>query len=124
MIITANDVLNEARDLAEEVGFDFRYTSEGVDKPERGMDCANWHDANGEKVPGCIVGTILNRLGVPLDLMNKFDTVGMVRDSIKRDDYIIELQAYKLLKVMQIAQDSGATWWSAVRVAQHLDEIS
>lgn len=118
--ITWSTLKDAAYILQSEVGYDFRYIPEDG-TCRQGMDCQNWHeDGNGGKVPGCIVGTLLHRLGVPLEAMSKS---GMSSDVISGLTYngIIAKPEEKVTEFLywaQVAQDNGATWYSAIKIAE------
>ncbi|MGV9815454.1 hypothetical protein ACWDTQ_26530 [Streptomyces cellulosae] len=68
----------------------------------------------GEPVePGCIVGTALHRLGVPLDSLMNFETLpaAEVLDAFFKDVSAPIMDAYSLA---QARQDTGRTWQKAV----------
>jgi hypothetical protein len=122
--ITWTAVIETAERLASEVGFDYRYTSQNGECGPN-MACRNWHNnKDGSKTPGCIVGTILYRLGVSLEEMFQSMSSPRLLDSLVLGD-VIEApseEVRKFFEYAQCAQDSGATWWSAVRVARRAAE--
>jgi len=119
--ITFHAVLRTAEKVARRVGYDFRYISEGRDEPREQQQCSNWHNSiEGEMVPGCIVGTILHELGVPLERMSKSALANDLIYYLQRQGIIgeVDKRTRCFLSVMQAAQDNGATWHSAVRTAE------
>lgn len=127
--ITYFNIVGASDAILEEVGFDFRYIPEGLDKPQAGQSCYNWHNgADGVMVPGCIVGTILHRLGVSLEDMGKAAGSNDLLYNLTRDGKITiiggESRIKTFLRIAQTAQDNGATWHSAIRTAEMAASIA
>jgi hypothetical protein len=73
--INAYDVLRTLREVADERP-DYVYTTP-ANEPSVASMCYYVHtDDEGHRVPGCLIGTVLNRLGVPLDKLRQFEGWG------------------------------------------------
>lgn len=80
--------------------------------------CFYVHHIDSGPVPGCLVGTVLHRLGVPLDKLAELEGCGA---------YVVAgMTAYMsndarcALARAQDAQDDGATWAVALAAAENL----
>lgn len=118
---TYYDIKRVAEEIIDEKGFDFRYISPGNSEPKMHQNCYNWtEDENGNKVPSCIVGTILHRLGVPLESMEpNWGSPSILRDLAKHGviPEVTDRRIQVFLNVAQATQDNGGTWYSAVKAA-------
>lgn len=77
-----------------------------------GMTCFYVHkDESGEQTCGCLVGVVLNRLGVPLETLATYEGTGAdgVGSALGLDE-----DTRTLLTIAQSAQDNGATWGDAL----------
>lgn len=113
--------------IVQKVGFEYRYTAPNCDAPFAGQNCYNWHESDsGEKTPGCIVGTVLHHLGVKLEdmemgggsnyLIGQLERIEVIKFNSERD----KKRILALLRTAQVAQDAGATWYSAFKVASNV----
>jgi len=117
------DVMSVARSIQEEVGFDFRYVTPGMNKCEMYQLCVNTYlDENNQLKPSCIVGTILVRLGIDIESIPMYGSVEDVLTSLTGIARFSP-KAKKTLKLMQVIQDNGGTWHSAVQTAYSLSSI-
>lgn len=111
--ITFKDVLDTARKIAAERP-DYVYT---------GTDGVHSYYVHGN-APGCLVGHILDRLGVDLGHLRRSE--GVAAGSLLRQlalDGIIQmnidhLSTMHFLRELQIDQDGGMPWGAAVRNAE------
>lgn len=121
---TVEDAMEQ---IVRKVGFEYRYIAPGNSVPVAGQNCYNWHkNEAGEAVPGCIVGTVLHHLGVKLEdmemgggsnyLIGELERTEVIKFNSERDKKRIET----LLRTAQVAQDAGATWYSAFKVASNV----
>ncbi|MFE2075215.1 hypothetical protein [Streptomyces misionensis] len=71
-------------------------------------------DEDGQEEPGCIVGTVLHRLGVPLAELKEKEGLGStaaVRGLALRPS--LSLTTVGVLRDIQMRQDRGASWGEA-----------
>lgn len=81
-----------------------------------GKQCLYVHEEDGEKVPGCIVGTALHSLGVPLDVFAPFE--GKNVNALRMDLPLpLTQEGWRMLSLAQHEQDSNSTWAEAVESA-------
>lgn len=117
--LTYDSVLGAANLIVREKGYEYFYTPESGWRFD-GMSCSNWkRDEYDEKVPDCIVGTILHRLGVPLESMLQCVSSGYLVEALAADGVIEKVgqDVKDFLDMAQVLQDTGATWHSAVNGA-------
>lgn len=128
--ITVNNVISEMKNLKETRG-DYIYERDGLSPLKDSMTCHNVHsDGEGNLSAGCIVGTVLANLGVPLEAMygthnttgdsilvserHRYD-VGDLTSALIADGTIrITDDAVVTLREAQIKQDTGHTWAESV----------
>ncbi|WBP87026.1 hypothetical protein [Kitasatospora cathayae] len=80
-------------------------------------------DENGDnETPGCLVGAVLNRLGVPLDVLAKYEGSGA--GSVSRAVANVSDTAALALAVAQDAQDNGAAWSRALEAAEQYAPVA
>lgn len=107
--------------LAEAVaekGEDFVYTNrDGHEVDSDGVTpCHYVHDDK----PGCIVGNVLHKAGVPLDELSRFE--GQDAQEVTRSVCTVEEgDVIRLLSGVQDRQDRGTAWGEAVSLA--LDKL-
>lgn len=121
--INSGEVFRIANEIVYQKGFDYRYIAEGCDKPRMGQACYNFHrGSEGNITPGCIVGTIFHALGYSFEPEDRtINSQSMVMRSRNRKFAEFSERAAAILKIMQVAQDNGGTWYSAVSVASHVE---
>jgi hypothetical protein len=120
VLLTEENVTDAFKAIIEEFGADYVYRKRGL-----ADSCFYVHKTPEGEVPGCIVGQLLHRLGVPLEVLKKregrsawaifygdalFDegeADSPVR--VEGDDLARKIQA------VQSAQDHGKTWGEAVK---------
>jgi hypothetical protein len=122
-------VLYEALALVDEVGHYHRYVNPSGEVAEEGktsfLSCYYVHNEKDNvpldaPEPGCIIGKILFRLGVPLAEMAKSETSSSdLLDYLSRSGVIEKPtpKVYLALATMQRCQDLGTTWHTARQVA-------
>lgn len=84
---------------------------------ENGPGCYYWHAEKSE--PGCIIGQLLHRLGVPGDVLGSYDVLRNIPSAI---DSVAKVHlkgmfddtTVKCLRHLQVQQDGGATWREAL----------
>lgn len=106
-----------------ERGEDFVYITPDTDE-ESAPKCLYVHEATGGLECGCIVGWVLHRAGVPLELLRQYEG-SHATDVLDRlwDINVLaaSLEAASLLHAVQGSQDDGSPWGEAVREA--LEEV-
>ncbi len=111
--VSYQEVLNIAQNVVLEFGADYVYPrSDGSARSDEG--CVYFEDGE----PSCIVGHVLDRLGVTEDSFqdqtsNEFDVYQMVRTE---PNLPIEFSpdALRFLREAQMMQDEGSPWGVAV----------
>lgn len=102
--------------LAEAVaekGEDFVYVDEfGQQADESGY--VRCHYVHGDQ-PGCIVGNVLHRAGVPLDELGAYEAQNA--GDLFQGLFVAEGEAVRLLNAVQSRQDLGVPWGEALRLA-------
>jgi len=122
--ITFEDVVRVTRELIAEKGEDFVYASPHPQVD--GLACFYAHEmSDGSIVPGCIVGHILPKLGVPLS--NDWDQIGSTSSLIREleGDGVIgttESKARVFLGFIQENQDNRETWGKSFELALEVTE--
>lgn len=117
--MTIHLTYDKVRQLTDEAvaarGADYRYK-----KPPTRDICLYVHrDADGNKTPGCLVGDVLVRAGVPIDVLDD-DSLGPVGSLLYTlPDGMVEIDedAHDFLSDAQFKQDFGETWGDAVTYA-------
>ena len=71
------------------------------------------------KEPGCLVGNVFHRLGVPLEWLFTPEIInnsagGVISALRQREEYEFDEKSYKLLAEAQSLQDQGAPWGQAL----------
>lgn len=95
--------------------------AEPVPAPMSMTSCYYVHGAEDDRTPGCLVGHVLNRLGVPLDTLQQHE--GESASDVAARTLIItghpdETSAvYRVLDDAQSWQDLGETWGRALEIA-------
>lgn len=107
---TAQDVLNKVIEIGNRFP-DYSYMS-----PNDGLDTCRY--TNGADGQGCIVGQALRALGVPYDVLARYDqglgaSASLVAEEILHED--IGEKIAERLDNIQAAQDSGYPWGECVR---------
>lgn len=93
-------------------GEDFVYRSD----PDFGT-CVNWREAwNGERVPDCIVGHVIHDLGL-LDLVDCDAGASTTLDILALHGVVATEKARALFRHVQVLQDSGMPWGSALTLS-------
>lgn len=88
---------------------------------DRALTCFYVHETDGEQTPGCLVGKVLNVLGIPLERLSAYEGTGAysvterVLDVQGEPDAISDV--LNSLAAAQDAQDNGATWGDALERA-------
>ncbi|MFF1597704.1 hypothetical protein ACFVYV_09430 [Streptomyces mirabilis] len=117
--VTAETVLKTLREVVAERP---EHVYESPDNaPKSNVSCYYVHGyADGVQVPGCVVGHVLNRLGVPLSELrlhegeSAYTLVGkLLRVLDPEDQYEVEA----VLSEVQYNQDGGQPWGRALEIA-------
>jgi hypothetical protein len=115
--ITDETVLSTLREVvAERPEYAYDAPEHMKDNPES-PDCFYVHkDEDGDCVaPGCVIGMVLHRLGVPLEVLaeNEGKTVIQVRHLMPD----VSMEVRHTLNLMQSRQDVGKPWGMAYAMA-------
>lgn len=125
--LTVEMIDKVADELLDEYGSDFHYSNPNIPGWTSLHACHYVHYVDGENVPGCIVGHILNRLGVPLEEMDTERFGNTPADNLLEslaDRGIISLESVTngrisgYLKTAQYKQDTGNHWGYAIACAR------
>ena len=125
--LTLPNILAFADEAVAEKGSDYVYVNHNgeVAGKDSWVDCSNWHfdDELQKRVPGCIVGNILNRAGVSLDDMPQDDGSHDLLSRLLNCDVIEidderEREVRTFLGRAQELQDNGTPWGEAVEKAK------
>lgn len=121
--VTPGQVLDTLRDVVR--GQEDYVYGAPAHQAAPGMACFYVHtdQESGEKSPGCVVGHVLNRLGVPLDILSS-EYEGMraaivvvnLTGQVDPDSTTVSLG--RILDQAQQVQDNNGTWGEALRRAE------
>jgi len=109
----------EATDVVNEFGRDYSLDASGCTY----VTCTERRDEEGILITGplkpvCLVGHILARLGVSMELLEGFASFSHERDAfLKEANVTFTDKAYFFLDTLQVVQDSGETWGLAIDLA-------
>ena len=116
--ITEESFVSALRAAVAEKGEDYVYTN--PDGREAGDDGeATCHYVHGDQ-PGCLVGNVLHRLGVPLSVLElheggaAYEVMGRIRESGQLD---FDLGVRGAAEMAQNRQDAGYSWGYAMEAA-------
>ncbi|MFI0211975.1 hypothetical protein ACH4OV_25305 [Streptomyces diastaticus] len=116
--VTPEQVLDVMREVVAEAGEEFVY------EPPTGLGvCLYVHrpHGGGASVPGCLVGQVLHRLGVPLDELTEHEAqlartmAPKLVDAGEGADLLVTA-----LDNAQAIQDGGHSWGAALRAAEEV----
>jgi len=114
--LSVESVAEALREAVEEKGADYVYTNEAgeVANLENAVEiqCQYVHTDK----PGCIVGNVLHRLGVPLYVLSDYETRparSVVESLSGRGILEFERKALDMLRYAQSYQDNGNSWGDA-----------
>ncbi|MFB7027161.1 MULTISPECIES: hypothetical protein [unclassified Streptomyces] len=89
---------------------------------DRYNSCFYVHEAeDGTQEPGCIVGQVLHRLGVPLVALKEAETLG-ASSAVQLTTQGVSRDVALFLRFVQRKQDRGSTWSEAV--AEGLEDFN
>lgn len=121
IMITFADVRRTVDEIVSEVGPDFRYID--TEYCDFYYGCTYVHprvaQSDVEDIPGCLVGRILFKLGVPLHAMREMNNntgVESLSEYLESSGYIDYPDGYtgwmirRYLTELQDAQDNGTSW--------------
>ncbi|MFD3952198.1 hypothetical protein ACFWRC_19505 [Streptomyces albidoflavus] len=116
--VTPEQVLDVMREVVAEAGEEFVYKS-----PTGLGICLYVHRTfgGGADVPGCLVGQVLHRLGVPLDELSRYEAqlaltmAPKLVDAGENEDLLTSA-----LNNAQMTQDAGHPWGAALRAAEEV----
>jgi hypothetical protein len=115
--VTGDAVISTLREVADEHP-DYVYEAP-TSQLAPGLSCFYVHGKGESAVPGCIVGHVLNRLGVPLNSLAQHEG----NDACDLADKFLEIQgdlavdAHSAIMGAQQNQDSGRPWGESVAMA-------
>lgn len=114
--LSVENVAKALREAVEEKGADYCYINEAgeVANLENAIEtqCQYVHTDK----PGCIVGNVLHRLGVPLDILSRYETrpaKNVVESLYEQGILEFERKALDMLRYAQSYQDNGNSWGDA-----------
>lgn len=108
--VSAERVIEVLREVVAERP-DYVYSApEG--RRAHGATCFYVHGEGTDAVPGCVVGVVLNRLGVPLEDLAEYE--GDTAQHMATRFLTTPLSAADVLRRVQIEQDQGASWATAL----------
>lgn len=121
--LAALDALDLAKQVVAERGEDYVYVNQRGQKAgsvvSEGVgilgtaDCSYVHRLpNSELVPGCIVGNVLARWGVSLEVLTSYEACSI--GTFGQDAGFADEWATDILAMMQTTQDQGGTWGQAL----------
>lgn len=116
--ITDKTVMTTLREVvAERPDFVYKAQTTYSDDDATPM-CGYVHtNENGAKVCGCLVGHVLNRLGVPLDTLAEYEGKG-AEYVVEGLDLNLSRQTARVLWIAQDEQDRGKPWGEALAKAE------
>jgi hypothetical protein len=100
-------------DIVDQYGEDVVY--ERVPKVAGGSGMVCQYQDRGQ--PSCIVGHVLARAGVPMDVLYELDVLGAPADRLG-SHVRVDGQAAQVLNAAQCVQDAGKTWGEALESAK------
>jgi hypothetical protein len=112
IVLTDTQVLSALRQIAEE-NPEKVYEAPADMRDDWGSCYYVHRDDQGNESPGCIVGQVLHRLGVPLADLKKAETLGATA-AVQRTTEGVSDNVANLLRYVQVKQDRGQTWSKAV----------
>lgn len=116
-------VIQTLREVAAERP-DYVYTNEYGNRANGETTCRYVHHADGpEAAPGCIVGHVLHRLGVPLESLAAREGGGAIAVAVRTLGAYISLSTRDALALAQSNQDSGYPWGKSVDAALAGEEL-
>jgi hypothetical protein len=120
VLLTEKNVTEAFRQIIEDFGADYVYRKRGA-----ADSCFYVHQTPKGEVPGCIVGQLLHRLGVPLEVLKKREgrsawAIFYGRELLGDGEAESPVRAEgddltRKIQRVQSAQDRGDPWGYAVR---------
>ena len=100
-------------DIVAEFGADYIYVKEKRPNhvPENYSGC--WYVSQDGKEPSCLIGRVLYRMGVPLEILGQHEgdaPNGPDLITLLMDSYGFDHNTLNVLAFAQGMQDNGATW--------------
>lgn len=116
--ITDKTVMTTLREVvAERPDFVYKAQTTYSDDDATPM-CGYVHtNENGAQIPGCLVGHVLAKLGIPLDTLADFEGRG-AHTVVRGLDLNLSQQTERVLWIAQVEQDSGKPWGEALAEAE------
>jgi hypothetical protein len=112
IVLTDTQVLSALRQIAEE-NPEKVYVAPADMRDEWGSCYYVHRDDQGNESPGCIVGQVLHRLGVPLADLKEAETLGATA-AVRLTTQGVSDNVSDFLRFVQQKQDRGVTWSKAV----------
>ncbi|MGW6597889.1 hypothetical protein [Streptomyces sp. NPDC055036] len=114
--ITDEKVLSTLREVVEEKPLHVYKAPDHM--TDLGLTCfyVDVDEAGANVGPGCVIGQVLHRLGVPLDKMQACEGVKAV-SAVHYFFPGLSIQTLETLETMQKFQDNGHTWGDAYHAA-------
>jgi hypothetical protein len=116
MEITEGQIRTAAREVYDEVGPKFTYKDVEPGWERGHSACTYTKKAKGGALtPGCIVGRILAKCGVSLDVLHICNGgIYSLYSHLKAQDIILPMSLYEILVTTQVNQDAGKPWHEAL----------
>lgn len=124
-LLTAERALTLLRAAAADRGPDSVYVNQHGERAGRAtpdaavttyVDCTYVHGTGPTARPGCIVGEVLHRAGVPLDVLRTYE--GSSIGTFGQDARLTDEDAQEILQAAQREQDLGRTYGQALTAAE------
>jgi len=109
--LTPERALELMREVVAEYGEDHEY--DPLQLPNGATACVYVH----EGAPSCLVGHVLHRAGIPLDVMGAHENMGPAHPNFLRATGITEQVALPLAAAQDV-EDEGMTWGQALAAAE------
>jgi len=122
IVVTYDVLLAALREAVAEKGEDYVYKKRGA----AGNRCVYVHEEDGKKVPSCIIGNAMHRLGVPLGNLHFLGGSEALFNILVKGGVIadVEPKARDLAMGVQAGQDYGVPWGAALIQAVEMTERS
>lgn len=120
IVVTKESAIEALKAAVTEKGSDYVYVNGAGESPtslEDSVRCSYVHWSASSGVPGCIVGSTLHRLGVPLRDFSEAEYHSAEDLEKYIPNLVFEDGVGEILQAAQTKQDAGKTWGTAYRAA-------
>jgi len=108
--LTLTKTMKLLNEVVKEKGRDFVYKS-----PSNANICKYAHNNR----PGCLVGQVLHRAGVPISALKVMDDWGSIGRCVSEGKIVLDPDVKQVLQDAQTVQDRERTWGEALDAAKH-----